>query len=54
MLCRATQDGWVMVKSLTKCVALEKGMANHFCIPSLRTLEQYEKAKSVTIAHNIY
>ena len=30
---------------LTKCGPLEKGMANHFSIPALRTREQYEKAK---------
>ena len=37
MLCRATQDGWVMVTFLTKRGPLEKGMANHFSILALST-----------------
>ena len=43
--CGATQDGWVMVESLTECGPLEKGMANHFSILALSSHEQYEKAK---------
>ena len=34
---RATQDGRVMVESLTKHGPLEKGMANHFSVLALRT-----------------
>ena len=37
MLCRATQDEWVIVGVLTKCGPLEKGMANHFSILAWRT-----------------
>ena len=37
MLCRATQDGQVMVESSDKTCPLEKGMANHFSILALRT-----------------
>ena len=37
MLCRATQDRWVMVESSDKCGPLEKGMANHLTILALRT-----------------
>ena len=37
MLCRDTQDGWVMVESSTKHGLLEKGMANHYSILALRT-----------------
>ena len=36
-LCRASQDGQVMVESLTECGPLEEGMANHFSILVLRT-----------------
>ena len=32
-----TQDGLVMVDSVTECGPLEKGMANHFSILALRT-----------------
>ena len=37
MLCRATQDEWVIVGVLTKCGPLEKGTANHFSILAWRT-----------------
>ena len=37
MLCRATQDEWVIVGVLTKCGPLEKGLANHFSILAWRT-----------------
>ena len=37
MLCRATQDEWVIVGVLTQCGPLEKGMANHFSILAWRT-----------------
>ena len=33
----ATQDGQVMVRDMTECGPLEKGMANHFSILALRT-----------------
>ena len=33
----ATQDGQVLVERLTECGPLEKGMANHFSILTLRT-----------------
>ena len=36
MPCRATQDGWVMVESLTKPGPLEKRMANHISILAFR------------------
>ena len=45
MLCRATQDGQVMVDSSDKTWSLEKGMANHFSIIALEPHEQHEKAK---------
>ena len=32
-------------RGLTECGPVEKGMANHFSILTLRTHEQYEKAK---------
>ena len=34
---RATQDGQEWWRGLTECGPLEKGMANHFIIPALRT-----------------
>ena len=37
MLCRATQDRWVMLKSFTKCGPLEKEMATHSNILAWRT-----------------
>ena len=37
MPCGATQDGRVMMRGLTECGPLEKGMANHFSILALRT-----------------
>ena len=35
--CKASEDGQVMVESSDKCGPLEKGMANHFSIPAMRT-----------------
>ena len=49
MLCRATQDGRVMVESSDKTWSMEKGMANHFSIPALKPHEQYQKAKDRTL-----
>ena len=43
--CGATQDRRVMVRDLTECGPVEKGMANNFSILALRTPEQYEKGK---------
>ena len=40
MPCGATQDGWAWWRGLTECGPLEKGMANHFSILALRTLEK--------------
>ena len=37
MPCGATQDGWVMVESLTECGPLVKGMTNQVSILALRT-----------------
>ena len=37
MPCRATRDGKIMWRVLTKCSPLEKRMANHFSILALRT-----------------
>ena len=47
MLCRATQDRWVMVESSEKMwpTHLKKGMANHFSIPALRTAWTVWKGK---------
>ena len=46
MLCRATQDGWVIMKSSDKTWSpLEKGIANHYSILAHEPHEQYEKAK---------
>ena len=42
MLCRATQDRWVMVESSDKCGPLEKGMANHLTILALRTPREFD------------
>ena len=36
-LSHATQDGQVMVRDMTECGPLKKGMANHFSILALRT-----------------
>ena len=47
MLCRATQDGRVMVESSEKCGPLEKGMANHFSIPALKTPWAVWKGKKI-------
>ena len=46
-LCRATQDGRVMVESSDKGGPLEKGMANHFNILALRTPRIAWKAKKI-------
>ena len=43
MSCSATQDGQV----LTKRGPLEKGMANHFSIFALRTLQTVQKGKKI-------
>ena len=47
MLCRATENGQVMVGGLTKRGKLEKGMANHFNILALRTTWTVGKAKKI-------
>ena len=36
-LSHATQDGQVMVRDMTECGPLKKGIANHFSILALRT-----------------
>ena len=46
MLCRATQDGWVMVESSDKAWSAEKGMAN-FSILALRTPWTVWKGKRI-------
>ena len=43
MLCRATQDGQVIVESSDKMWSTGEGNANHFSILALRAHEQYEK-----------
>ena len=45
MLCRATQDGRVLIR----CAPLEKGMANHFSILALRTHEHMKRQKDMTL-----
>ena len=47
MLCRATQDKWIIVRSSTKHGPLEKGMANHLSILSLRTPWTVWKGKKI-------
>ena len=37
MLCRATQDRWVMLESFDETWSREKGMANHLIVLALRT-----------------
>ena len=50
MLSRATQDGWVMVESSEKRGPLEKGMANHFIILTLRTpMNSMKRQKDMTL-----
>ena len=45
MLCRATQDGWVMVGSSDETWSTGEGMENYFSILALRLHKQHEKAK---------
>ena len=47
VLCRATQNGWVMVDSCTKCGPLGKGMGNRFNILVLRTPWTVWKGKHI-------
>ena len=47
MPCRATQDGWVMVRVLTKRGPLEKGMESHFSILALTTPGRVWKGKKI-------
>ena len=49
MLCRATQDGQVIVESSDKMWSTGEGNANHFSILALRAHEQYEKQKCMTL-----
>ena len=45
MPCRATQDGRILVRVLTKRGPLEKGMADHLGILAWEPRKQYEKEK---------
>ena len=47
MLCRATQDGQVLVESSERTWSLVKGMANHFSILALRTPWTVWKGKKI-------
>ena len=47
MLCRATQDGGVMVESSDKMRSLEKGMTNYFSILPLRNQWTVWKGKRI-------
>ena len=50
MPCRATQDGWVMVESLTKPGPLEKRMANHISILAFRNpMNSKKRQKDMTL-----
>ena len=50
MTCRATQDGWVMVESLTKPGPLEKRMANHISILAFRNpMNSKKRQKDMTL-----
>ena len=47
MPCRATQDGWVKVKSSNKLWSTGEGMANYFSILALRTPWTVWKGKKI-------
>ena len=53
MPCGATQDGRVMVERYDRMCSPEKGMANHFSIPALRTHQQYKRQKDRTLKEEL-